>query len=400
MTGNSSTENGSLEENYFALVPTADPGTLRPIVSSASPIPGSYNININDGGPVSAPTTLTIANRDTTVDANSIVFKLNGISVPIVKTVQANGVQVDWKFADTPGAALISASLAFTDSQGTNQTYSWTYSYPFLAASNSLPVGALTARGWDYRMVQTADVLGAGNSLLTAEAQLNGTIPEDQTYITNAPNGVQLMQWNNDTACPRDVYGLTGTCGSPAALDNIVTEALGYMHLTAGAHRFYVSSDDGIELQSGTTPSDPAATVMGYRDGGTINGTFDFLVEADGLYPVRFLWYEHGGGANLELDSVNLSDNSHVLINDPANTAGVVQVFLPDGPLTQVITTLSSATAAGPYTVEPGATVDTNLKTVTVQQSGAVRFYRLSFSSALKITQIKKVGSTIVMTYQ
>ena len=113
---NSSTENGSLEENYFALVPTADPGTLRPIVSSASPIPGSYNININDGGPVSAPTTLTIANRDTTVDANSIVFKLNGISVPIVKTVQANGVQVDWKFADTPGAALISASLAFTRS--------------------------------------------------------------------------------------------------------------------------------------------------------------------------------------------------------------------------------------------------------------------------------------------
>jgi hypothetical protein len=260
----------------------------------------------------------------------------------------------------------------------------------------------LSARGWDYTMVQTINVLGAGNSLATAAQQLTGIIPEDYTYTTNAPNGVQLQQWNNDTATPRDVPGLSGVPGSPVPLDNIVTVSLGYMHLTAGAHRFTVTSDDGFQLQSGTTPSDPAATVIGFRDGGTFNGGFfDFLVEAEGLYPVRCLWYEHTGSADFTLSSVNLSDNSQVLINDPANPTGVVQVYLPDAAEVILLSSATPVPASG-YTIEGGAVVDTVGKTVTVAQSGSARYYRLSSTgpTQLKITQTKKVGSNIVMTYQ
>src|SRR5206468_7714710 len=96
---------------------------------------------------------------------------------------------------------------------------------------------------------QTADVLGGGNALSVAESQLNGTIPEDVTFSAVE----QLLYWNNDTACPNDVWGLSGSCGAPAPLDNIATEALGYVHLTAGGHRFHVDSDDGWRFAVGTS---------------------------------------------------------------------------------------------------------------------------------------------------
>jgi len=49
------------------------------------------------------------------------------------------------------------------------------------------------------------------------------------------------------------------------------------------------------------------------------HSTFDVVVEADGLYPVRCLWEETGGGAHLHLYSVDLGDGTETLINDPNN---------------------------------------------------------------------------------
>jgi len=224
-----------------------------------------------------------------------------------------------------------------------------------------------------------------GNTLGRAELQLAvpSTIPADISYATN---GLQLLQWNNDNATPNDVPGLSGPT------DNIATEALGYIHLTAGGHRIYANSDDGWQLRSGRTPTDTAATVIGYRDGGTFSGTSDFIVEADGLYPARCIWYENGGGAHFELDSVNLSDNSHVLIND----AGGPEVYVAN----YALTLYSSTTAGGPYTLDGTGVVDIGARTVTVPVSGSRMFYKLNGPSAVTITSTRKVGSTIVLTYQ
>lgn len=381
---------GILEQNYFILVPTSDPGTLRPVVSWASPTPGTAVAS--DGGNTSAspPTTATIANRDTTVNVGTIVFSLNGVPVPsAVVAGVSGGATVTWSITNLPPTAVITNTLTFQDSDGVPSTYTWTYSYPFVKASNAIATGTLSQRGWGYRMVQAADVGGAGNSLATAEQQLSQPpqIPFDVTFSTN---GMQLLQWNDDTGTPNGVPGLDGT-----GHDNIATEALGFVHLTAGAHRFFVNSDDGWQFRSGKTPSDTAATVLGYRDGGTYNGTFDIIAEADGLYPARFVWYEHGGGAVLEVDSVNVSDGSHVLLNDPTNPSGVVEVYQPYN-----ITLLSSATANGTYTPEAGGIVDQGAKTATAALSGARKFYRLSGPASLKITNVSKVGSNLVLTYQ
>jgi len=194
---------------------------------------------------------------------------------------------------------------------------------------------------------------------------------------------------------PNDVPGLSGVPGTPVPVDNIATEMLGFIHLTAGGHRFFVNSDDGYQLRMGRTPSDTAATVVGARDGGTYNGTFDFVAEADGLYPVRCIWYEHGGSAYFEMDTVNVGDGSHVLLNDPANPSGVVEVYLP-----YQITLLSSPTVNGPYTADPAGVVDQVAKTATVPITGPQKFIRLSGASSLKITSVSQLGSNLVLNYQ
>ena len=43
---------------------------------------------------------------------------------------------------------------------------------------------------------------------------------------------------------------------------------------------------------------------------------FDFIAPVDGAYPFRLLWWEGGGGSNVELFMVDLLTNQKILIND------------------------------------------------------------------------------------
>ena len=175
--------------------------------------------------------------------------------------------------------------------------------------------------------------------------------------------------------------------------DNIAVEIFGYAQLTAGGHRFGAVSDDGFQVRSGAGLRGPSATVMGVRDGGTFNGTFDFVVEATGLYPVRCIWYENGGGANFQLFSVDpVNPSGRILLNDPANPAGDVLVYQPIG-------VLSSASVTGPYTPSAGAVIDTVNQTVTVPRSGSVQFYRMITANPVTLSNIQIVGSNVVFHY-
>ena len=55
---------------------------------------------------------------------------------------------------------------------------------------------------------------------------------------------------------------------------------------------------------------------------GSADTTFNVVAEADGLYPVRLLWYEGGGGANVEFFSV-VDTGKKILINDPDNADAI-----------------------------------------------------------------------------
>ena len=205
---------------------------------------------------------------------------------------------------------------------------------------------------------------------------------------------------------------MPGLC--PGGSINIAVESLAYLELTAGLHRFHINTNDRAGLYSGVSLADANATVLWENPGSTANTTFDFVVEADGLYPVRCIWEETDGGAVLQLWSTNfVTGDPEVLINDPGDPAGVVNAWYP-------IACKSSSSVTGPYTVASttGATlnqsniVGTDCSPTVVGSmvtggtftvpvvSGATHFYRLDGPRATKITNISKGTSSVVITYE
>jgi hypothetical protein len=60
----------------------------------------------------------------------------------------------------------------------------------------------------------------------------------------------------------------------------------------------------------------------------------------------------------------------------------------------------SSATVNGSFTLEPSVLLDAGSKKFTVPQGGAARFYRIGWTSQVKITGASFTGGNVVLTYQ
>lgn len=105
---------------------------------------------------------------------------------------------------------------------------------------------------------------------------------------------------------------------------NIAGEFTTYLDLPAGVTRLGVNSDDGFIVSTGLHPRErydaSKVIVLGRFDGGrgASDTLFDIMVAEAGLYPIRVLWYQGNGGANLEFFSIK-SDGTRVLINDIAS---------------------------------------------------------------------------------
>lgn len=371
VTGNADDEVGILLQNYLVFVPVANPGTLRPVVAMATPL---FGATVDSVSPV---VTASIVSRDTSVNVGSVQLSINGSPVAATVTPTANGADVNYAMpAPLPLPGLVTSALIYQDSQNEWQTntWTWTLTYPFLRAANSLPAGALTLRGWELRMVQTNGPT-LGNNLVRPEQQL--AIPPEIPYEATTQTVWQVLNWNDagDGTTAEDFGYFTGATGVPGlppdgSHDNIACEMFAYLELTAGVHRFGAISDDGFLVRSGSGLRDSLGTTLKSRDG-TFNGTFDFVVEASGLYPVRCLWYENGGAARFQLFSVDLGNpEARVLVNNPANPAGTVKAWLPYG-------LLSATSVDGPFTGATGHVINPATKTITVPRSGATQFYRV-----------------------
>ena len=330
------------------------------------------------------------------MNLGTVVFKMNGVTIPTATVVTDGdgGATVTWSLTNTPPTRVITNTVSFNDSDGVPLSYSWTYSYPFLSATNAVPIGSLPTRGFAYRMAQ--DDAANGDSLTRAELQMS--IPPGIVSARNWATNVDTLNWNGTG--PNYVPGLDGIAtpvgsGYPAGLYNyIATESLAYLELKAGAYRFQVNSDDGFQLRSGHTPSDTTATVLCQSDGDTFGGSFDIVVEADGLYPIRNLWYQQGGGINFTLSTYNFATAANVVVNDPANPAGVVKAYLP----VDVELWSSSAPDVG-YAFDATAIVNVVAKTITVPRTGDTRYYRIFAPSGVTIISVTRSGGNIVLTW-
>jgi hypothetical protein len=389
------TASSSRYQNYLIFVPVAGANVQRAIVTSIQPAPNSTVQT------VSPTIVVTVQNRDTSVDTNTIVLQVNNQTVSPVILSTNNTVVVTWVMTPLPASrALNSASLSFNDNQGTNQTTAWSFTITYAAVD---PVNALPTpgppRGMQVRVVQAPQGSALENSLDRAEQQLapNSTIPVAMStnlvmdFISMTKNGAPFGAFTAWT----DIPGVDGSIG----YDDFAVEAQSWLQLSAGVYRFGVLTDDGYKMSAGPSPASQNP-ILAFHNGGPANETIDFVVPASGVYPFRFMWYQRGGDAYAQWFSVNLATGDRTLINDP-NSGNAVKAYLTALSATPpAVRAQSSPTVNGGYTDDSSAIVDTANKRVTIPINGPVSFYRLAGNTAVKITTATIQGGNIVLTYQ
>lgn len=401
-------------DNYAANEPAA--GTMPAIVTDVYPPPAGSTKETY----VKVTNSIVILDRDTTVEASSILLCLDGAWIqnaeltidPVVykqynpssRQQYFNGATVTYPIPGLlpPGTKHTNVVVFRDGSTWYTNKWSWTASYRTFYATNGLPLGTLTVPGFDVRVAQTTNNgNNLPNTLERARQQLAGLIPVDQ----RATSIVQVLNWNETSAYPDNVPGLC-----PVNLANIAAESCAYLELTAGPHRFHINTDDRAGLYSGPGFGELNSTTI-WEASGMVNTTFEFWVESAGLYPVRCLWEETGGAAKLSLYSVDWNDSTETLINDPGNPAGVVKAYYP-------VVCQSSASLTGPFRFAPNAANTLNISdqfstvcqtvtgrnvtggTLTIPLSAEAQFYRLETARKAKITHIGRSGANVEIHYQ
>ncbi len=434
-SGSGCTTNGcdATFDNYLSTTPA--PGAMPATVTDLTPQPNSKDMNLL------TPVIVGIYNRETTVNTSSIQLWQDGVRIPSGSLAISNYVYKPDNSGDSGASlAFAGATVYWTNtsvlppgSKHTNvvvfadsapNTYSnvwtWTAAYPYLYASNSLPVGSLALSGFDARMVHSSAAnLGNStynypdpykyafpNSVAAAQAVLAGQYAVDLTFT----NYVQVVAWGVAGNEYGAITNFPGLCTNTAYPTSFAIEAFTYLQLAAGTNTFYVDSDDCVGIYSGANLADTSSAscvVFEVPIDQNAHQSFQFIVQSAGLYPFHIIYQQGGGGAELALSSVNV-DNSHTLLN----ASGGIPAFYP-------LVVKSCTSAKGPYTTDAAAnagnTVTTapvdcdgtgtarNLSltggTVTIPISTATKFYVLDGPRAAKITSTERVGSTFVMHY-
>jgi hypothetical protein len=395
-------------DNFVSSAPPA--GSLRATVLELQPPPGGVTRT------VPAVIKVAIVDRETAVDPASVQLTVDGQLIPTSALTVANEVVVPNNLDPFPGvtvtytapapsdlAGVHTNRVSFRDQTGFTQTHEWTYTFAYLKAANAAPPGSGRDPGFSVRLVQSLQNQPLANSLARAEQQLATPpqIPIDLTTNTTA----QVINFTQRLV-PDDPPPADGNFQDAATFpgldpfgntDDIAMEVLAYLELTAGRHTFGVTSDDGFELRSGASFTDPNALVLGVKTSGTYDGTFDVIAEATGLYPFRLVWFERGGGAHLELFTVDPATGDRLLVNDPAQPRAIRafrEVAQPE------VILQAAGAVTGPYAQDAGAVVNQPTKTITTTASGATRFYRLVGGAALRFKTVSVQGTQVTLTYE
>ena len=209
-----------------------------------------------------------------------------------------------------------------------------------LALGTALGSGIASQPGFRIRTHQVDS--GQANTDSRAENQLRGLLPDPNVadlslaqggfftepgvinFSQDAPGAVGNFTVDNGNA-DKLIPGIPGTSGST---DNIAMEILTYVEFPkAGTYYMGVNSDDGFKVTVAEGYSTNAVR-LGIFDGGrgAADTIFFFTVEQAGVFPMRLIWYEGGGGANVEWFMVDKA-GTKVLLNDPKNPGTGLKAF-------------------------------------------------------------------------
>jgi hypothetical protein len=297
-----------------------------------------------------------IQNFASSVNESSVQALLNG-SVVSTDVSTTDGVTAfSYSFPSPPESlSEHSVDLSYDDSDGTNHKAS--FSFTINTLFNQIPA-AFAASGVDtskpgfvanITQVSTAQsgVQQIHNTTVAgANAQIAGELVDaDGSGYLNESGPINANSWE---ISPVDVEGvinfdqdagvlgnfndnngflddfIPGIPGIEDSTDGIAAEFLTFLELGEGFHTLGVNSDDGFQVTTGPSLKDQGNIVLGTFDGGrgAADSLFNVLVEETGIYPVRLVWFEGGGGANVEFFSVTEAGEK-ILINDRSNSNGI-----------------------------------------------------------------------------
>ncbi len=377
--------------NYLIFVPVADAGVQRATIASLSPANGTTTSTTE-------PTIeVAIQNRDTSVNSSTVKLSVNGSPVTAQITTTPDGATVDYTFPSLPPKDVVqSARIIFSDNEGVAQTNDWSFTITYIQLDPFTRLGGPgPVRGIVTRVVQGQDA--GQNSLDYAESQLSADSTITKLYDLTVTSDVINFSQNVINGGATDGY-FDGDLPIPGQTldngdDNFAMEAKAFLDLPAGVIRFGVRSDDGYKLASALNPN-ASTTPLAFHNGGPADETFDVVVPQAGVYAFRFVWYEHTGAAHVEWFTVDRTTGDRTLVNAAGGIASYTSAAT-------VPVLLGSESLAGQF--QPVLeSVDVAAKTITVPISSAsvAFFFRVQADTAVSITQVKRVGDNIVITYQ
>jgi len=269
-------------------------------------------------------------------------------------------------------SSVHSVSLAWKDSFGASSFGNFTFTVPpwlVLPPSAALPLSAvdLTKPGflikpyqtlqlqpnqvrWNEEMVaglHGPNIVGASTGFTTENGALVWNGPLDFANLgAVAPGAVGSGFFPNaDLNSSLDAMGIGKNYPSGAVsgrtaysyADNSAMEIFSYVYFpTSGLYNLVIGSDDGYELTVSGNPRDRMGALIGTLNGSllpTSAASLSFsaihptVVSVPGVYPIRLLWENGGGGCGLEVYTAPNFGVTAVpgvnafLLNDTNNTA-------------------------------------------------------------------------------
>ncbi len=319
----------NLSLNYFALVP-APPSAETQVI--AFPADGTTGV-----APDVALEALVIAGSNP-IDAASVKLFFDGADVSAQAQISTERGLVRLKFA--PGSGLLASG----------SSHSARVVYPGGDSSSTFTVANLNVipaawgtdaasvsgkpRGFSGRIHKASDDAPGAlfpNTIQRAVDQLAGKIIDPATgrpFANEAAGASGNGAFVESDTINYEQTGLDEGIGGDRpfpnldALDqnNIAMEVVSYLELKSGVHRLGISCDDGFVVYAGPSAAE-AKLVVGVREpgGGTAPVTFDFVIQKDGVYAFRMLFFEGTGGADIEWYSDNRVTGERILLNAPGS---------------------------------------------------------------------------------
>lgn len=398
------------------------------ITTTAASLPTLTGLS---GGATGFSFDLTDAGASSVVPA-SITAKLGGQPVTLTSVAKNGGVTTGRLTIPLGGylapGSVQSVEISALDSNNNSVVFTREFTVPNYSVLNTAAkVASANTPGFKYTVHQMdagrPAANGDVNSIIAAELQFRGKVIDPltgQPYAnvvnpdTLPAGGVisGIINFNQDafigelgnftsisTPTPyfdAEIPGIPGFTTNPdAATDNIVAEFWTYLDLPAGYHRFGVNSDDGFRVTVGRGARSVLASNIGEFNGGrgSSDTLFDFVAPEAGLYSFRLLWWEGGGGANVEFFSVNLDTGVKTPINAPGTSVKAFATSAdPTYPYVNYVSPLAGSTG-----VAGTAPIVVELKDGSVAvASGTVK---LSVNGAEVSANVVKTGTTTTATY-